>query len=591
MKLITTSLVNRVARRGYALIFALLFTGVSLLILGSALAWSSASSRLTARSNLYYGGVNVVEASAEKVIARMTADFQTNGQATVDANLGSYATYIPTTTETSLLKNYQFNNGTGTINRVKVDKLVNWTYTNLPTIYNGLMGRVATFQITATALDTNAVEKTPVAIQRQAHLASIPIFNFACYYAVDMEFNPGGAMTVNGRVHGNGNIYLQPGNGLTFQTHVTSARKIHHNYHPNDPRGYFTPTITYNALHDGGVNSMTLPIGTNNTSTNLHRIIEVPPSTAVEPTNSAMGRMRYYNKADLIILISNTTVVARSGSYNNFATVLPWTNVCDRISVTKKKKKGAAVTNVVQGVIATNVVFYDKRAGQYVNATEVDVSELINDASFYLSWLGRSVKTLYVADFRTTAGRRSVVRIVNGQVLPSAGLTIVSPNPVYIQGEYNVPDAYLGTTNTSASAPASIIGDAVTVLSDDWSDAASGGDLSGRLATNMTINAAILTGVPVTAGGAYSGGMENFLRLLEDWSGKTLTFNGSMVALFQSQAETTPLYFPTTALYAAPTRNWNFNPALQDPAKQPPGTPELRVLIRGDWRMVRGAIP
>ena len=590
MNFMKTPSTRRMASRGYALIFALLFTGVSLLILGSALAWSSANSRLTARSNLYYGGANVAEASAEKVIARMTSDFQTNGQTAVDANLASYATYIPTTAETTLLKNYQFNNGTGTVNQVRVDKLVNWTHTNLPTIYTGLMGRMATFQVTANALDTNAVEKTPAALQRQVHLASIPIFNFAYYYGGDMEFSPGETMSVNGRVHCNQNMYLQPGNGLTFQTHVTAVRTIFPNYHPSDPRGYFAPTITYNALHDGRVNSMSLPIGTNNTSTNLHKIIEVPPSTAVEPTNSAMGQMRYYNKADLIVLISNTTAVARSGSYNNFATVVPWTNVCDQTSVTRPRRRGSWVTNTVQGLIATNISFYDSRAGQYVNGTDVDVSEIMNDAGFYLSRLGRSIKTLYVADFRTISGRRSVVRIVNGQDLPSAGLTIVSPNPVYIKGDYNVPDAYLGTTNTSASAPASIVSDAVTVLSDRWSDAASGGALSGRLATNMTVNAAILTGVPVTAGGAYSGGAENSLRLLEDWSGKTLTFNGSMVALFQSQAEATPIYFPQT-FYGTPTRNWAFNPALQDPTKQPPGTPELRVMIRGDWRMVRGVIP
>ena len=80
------------------------------------------------------------------------------------------------------------------------------------------------------------------------------------------------------------------------------------------------------------------------------------------------------------------------------------------------------------------------------------------------------------------------------------------------------------------------------------------------------------------------------MRLLEDWSGKTLTFNGSMVALFQSQSESTPVYLPQT-FYGAPTRNWKFNADLQDPTKQPPGTPELRVLIRGDWRLVKGNIP
>ena len=89
-----------------------------------------------------------------------------------------------------------------------------------------------------------------------------------------------------------------------------------------------------------------------------------------------MGQMRYYNKADLIVLISNTTAVARSGSYNNFATVVTWTNVCDQTSVTRPRRRGSWVTNTVQGLIATNITFYDSRAGQYVNCTDVDVSDL-----------------------------------------------------------------------------------------------------------------------------------------------------------------------------------------------------------------------
>ena len=35
--------------------------------------------------------------------------------------------------------------------------------------------------------------------------------------------------------------------------------------------------------------------------------------------------------------------------------------------------------------------------------------------------------------------------------------------------------------------------------------------------------------------GSYSGGAENFPRFLENWSGKTLTYYGSMVELYQSQ--------------------------------------------------------
>jgi hypothetical protein len=79
--------------------------------------------------------------------------------------------------------------------------------------------------------------------------------------------------------------------------------------------------------------------------------------------------------------------------------------------------------------------------------------------------------------------------------------------------------------------------------------------------------------------------VENFCRLLEDWSGRTLTFNGAMVALFPSQIATGP-WGAAPDVYSPPTRklsrDWNFT----IPAKLPPGTPELKTLVRSQWAMI-----
>src|SRR6185503_4657930 len=122
------------------------------------------------------------------------------------------------------------------------------------------------------------------------------------------------------------------------------------------------------------------------------------------------------------------------------------------------------------------------------------------------------------------------VRLINGQTLPSVGLTVATFNPLYIKGHYNSPSG-TGTTNTSSTAPASLVADAFTVLSGNWNDAQSGGDLWDRPATSTTVNAGVIAGIVPSGGGNYSGGAHNFFRLLEDWTGDTLTFNGSMVAL------------------------------------------------------------
>ena len=129
------------------------------------------------------------------------------------------------------------------------------------------------------------------------------------------------------------------------------------------------------------------------------------------------------------------------------------------------------------------------------------------------------VSTLYVSDRRTPASTyESGVRLVNGTQLPPQGLTVATPSPVYIQGNYNVPPAALGTTNTTGTLPASVAADAITILSGAWKDSNSTLALSSRVATSTTVNAAFLTGNVATTSSAYSGGLENFPRLMESWT-------------------------------------------------------------------------
>jgi hypothetical protein len=108
------------------------------------------------------------------------------------------------------------------------------------------------------------------------------------------------------------------------------------------------------------------------------------------------------------------------------------------------------------------------------------------------------------------------------------------------------------------------------------------------VAVNTTVNAAILTGI-VYAGGLSgtrpkSGGIVNLPRLLENWGNgrKRLTLNGSLVNLFNSARATAPFRRPGYYYYA-PTRDFNFDPNFRNVQNLPPGTPELRTMIRGEW--------
>jgi hypothetical protein len=93
--------------------------------------------------------------------------------------------------------------------------------------------------------------------------------------------------------------------------------------------------------------------------------------------------------------------------------------------------------------------------------------------------------------------------------------------------------------------------------------------------------------VPSTGTGStdYSGGANNFPRLLENWStgSTTLTLNTSIVCLFSSTWATSPFQVPGNYYDAPHLRQFSFDLNYTSSAKMPPGTPNICRLIRADW--------
>ena len=104
--------------------------------------------------------------------------------------------------------------------------------------------------------------------------------------------------------------------------------------------------------------------------------------------------------------------------------------------------------------------------------------------------------------------------------------------------------------------PCSIVADAVNVLSNAWNDTNSFASVGSRVASNTTINAAIVSGIVPSGsnGNNYSGGAENFPRFHEDWSDAYLTYYGSMVQLYKSQQSIG--IWGNANVYSPPTREW-----------------------------------
>lgn len=208
---------------------------------------------------------------------------------------------------------------------------------------------------------------------------------------------------------------------------------------------------------------------------------------------------------------------------------------------------------------------------------------------------------------------RRALKLVNGAIvggvnnLPTSGLTVTSENPIYVQGDYNGTSATLPAdatwTNQEPNRPAAVIGDAITLLSNNWNDARSfevPNQLSSRNATSTVFRFAALAGKgPSFAYCAAAcgspgqlfgtdGGVANFLRMVEDWGGDTTYYRGSMVSLAINRQATGTFKFHSTTnhIYNAGGRAFSFDIDFLTPTLLPPGTPMFRDVNTLQFRQI-----
>ena len=209
------------------------------------------------------------------------------------------------------------------------------------------------------------------------------------------------------------------------------------------------------------------------------------------------------------------------------------------------------------------------------------------------------------------SGARHVLKLVDGSLgnVPvrsdngQGGFTVASENPVYILGDYNSSVADPTWANPNAADPphaaAAVIADAVTMLSNSWSDLGSLKSPSndgGRPASTTYYRAAVSGGKNINflvnvccAGWAVGdwgtdGGLHNFLRQLENWGGQTLNYKGSMASLYYSTYSTGTDKNGGNTTYDPPARNYIFDHLFIQPQNLPPGTPLFRDIDNLSYR-------
>jgi hypothetical protein len=425
--------------------------------------------------------------------------------------------------------------------------------------YKGLYGLVKSFDVTSEAVGN----PERVKIIQGMDDALVPLFQFAVFYQSDLEIYPGPAMTLGGRVHSNGNMYLGSENSLSVNSYCTAAGNFYGGRKPGSGQAG-NDNHVYIKDNYGNYQDMRNPDGTYLDSDNPNWVanslsrwggmvedqsmgmteLNLPVVTAGQPINmiqrAGSGNSDSYElKAGLKIVDGQALYKTGTGT---------WQDVTSSLT-----SSGALTTKT----------FYNGRESKTVTSYDIDISKL-NTSGYFPS------NGIVYASRNTVSGTEQAIRLVNGSTL-AGPLTVATSNPLYIQGNYN-------TVNKKAAA---VFTDALTILSGSWSDANSTKSLSNRVASNTSVNVSFLTGNTNSQDGHYSGGLENLPRFLEQWDGKSFTYRGSMIDLWFSQQATG--LWSYGSYYTAPNRDWAFDTDLLNPANLPPGTPMVNIVQNTSW--------
>ncbi len=417
----------------------------------------------------------------------------------------------------------------------------------------GLDALVKTYTITSTG--SSGITQSEVTLNETFECALVPLFQFAVFYGNDLEIAPGPDMSLIGRVHSNGNLYLQSNNNLYMDSYVTASGQLVHGR--KGPGGTSNGNVFIKDA-DGNYQNM-LRNGTflDATQTGWYDSASTRWDGRVQDEAFGQGSLNLplTNAGDPHKLIERGA--GNPDSYENQATF----KIIDGVAQAKVGAAWVNVSGILPAGTVTTKTFYDAREGKNVNTTEVNMS-LLKTSTYYPSG-----GIIYSSDQRSGF---NATRLVNGSDV-GAPIAFICENPLYIKGDFN----------SANKQPVFIAGDAVTYLSNSWDDTKSALTKNDRAASQTTVNACFLTGNTNTTGSQYNGGLENLPRFLENWDGKKFIWRGSMVNLWNSLQATGNW---NGNYYNPPIRDWAYDTALDSPANIPPGSPRARVFQRVGWK-------
>lgn len=406
----------------------------------------------------------------------------------------------------------------------------------------------------------------------------VPLFQFAIFYAKDLEITPGPPLTLSGPVHANGDIYAAASSTVDIQGDMTTSDRLFRGRKDSNTcsSGPFRVLDPVNPTDLPACSSgRRLITNANLTPWNGHVTTGVTPVQVPTPDDldPVAGKL-YWDNADIRVMMNATS---------NAITVR---NVDGSIHTANP-----SLASCTSGTLGNSTSFFNNREGKFIDMMDVHMEQFITclgnngdliDGKTIDDATNGGLVFYFGVEGPASAGINDYgVRLTNGTQLrstgvgdpPIEGLTVISGQSVYVQGDYN---------NVNKK-PAAVLADSINVLSQAWTnDNISTQPMTNRVAAITEIYAAFLTGTDTTGGvdgdggqgGQYSGGVHNLKRMHEDWRTVRLTYRGSLVSLNMPQhVNGVWTHGASSSQYWAPDRDFNYDTDFNNADNLPPLTP------------------
>ncbi len=465
--------------------------------------------------------------------------------------------------------------------------------------YNGLSLYTLSYKISSRAkkIEGKATRfRHPgIQISQELEIRYVPLNLFAIFYDPDCEIIPGPDMDIYGRVHSNSNLYVGSDGGILRFTsdaertsYVTSAGDIICGVSPNSNHSPINSSHS-NSYWNGtsNVSMWDFSLGdwwdsnhpnwaqgsqsrwNGHVKDESHGVGELPlPIPPVETPYALIERasdedpislkdIKFEWQAGLCIYRD------ASGNITAYDGYPPEDH--NPVSLSYTNPSNPSQTKYVY----SETTFWDSREQKTINSLDINMGNLIE------SGIAPDNGILYVSVEQSPTSRGGV-RLKNGSTLPSNmanGFTVATDDPIYVQGNYNTVDKKYSL----------VAADAISILSNNWNDSNSADyRYNYRTAGETTVNSVMWQGnVPSQDGSNYSGGVENYFRFLEKWSGVNFRFNGSIVCMYSSQIAT-GIWHYGNPIYEAPRRIWGWD-SMYGGLNGPPGIPRVYLITKRNW--------